>query len=231
LSEVLKLRASRAGLKISRAVSVLPQVSSGSSSRRPGPPENSAAGQMRGGGFVGVDDLETRIGAEYQRGVVDGQRKAEESVRARVSEGIQAEHQRVEKLFGHAAEQWAGFFAASEEAIVKFAFGVAERIVRKEISLDRAIVVEQIKEGIGRVLGVESVKIRVHPGDLPLVRQQKGSIQSSGDALRDIVVDGDESLEPGDCIIESDMGNIDARISTQLKQIENALFESKVISQ
>jgi flagellar assembly protein FliH len=186
---------------------------------------------MRGAGFVGVDDLETRIRAEYERGVVDGQRKAEESARARVSEGIQAEHQRVEKLFANAAEQWAGFFAASEEAIVKFAFGVAERIVRKEISLDRAIVVEQIKEGIGRVLGVESVKIRVHPGDLPLVRQQKGSIQSSGDALRDIVVDGDESLEPGDCIIESDMGNIDARISTQLKQIENALFESKVISQ
>jgi flagellar assembly protein FliH len=231
LSEVLKLRASKAGIKIARAVNVLPQVPSGPSCGRQEAHEKSVGGQLHAGGFVGVDDLDARLQAEFQRGVADGRKKAEESVKARVTEGIQAEHQRVEKLFGHAAEQWSGFFVSSEEAIVKFAFGVAERIVRKQITLDRAIVVEQIKEGIGRVLGVESVKIRVHPEDLPLVRQQKGSIQSSGDALRDIVVDVDETLEPGDCIIESDMGNIDARISTQLKQIENALFDSKVISQ
>ena len=151
-------------------------------------------------------------------------------MRAEVTAKLQAEHQRIEKFLTGAAEQWSGLYAASEEATVRFAFGVAERIIRKELSQDPSIVVEQIKEGIRRVLGVESVKIRVHPEDLPLVREQKGAIQSSGDALREIVVEGDESLEQGDCIIESDMGNIDARISTQLKQIENVLFESKVVS-
>jgi flagellar assembly protein FliH len=234
LSEVLKLRATKNGMKISRAVNVLPRVSASAPKPSMAKHQTMNPGSQgmseRTGAFVGADDVDAALQAEYERGVADGRRRAEEAMNGHARNEIQAEHQRVEKFFAHAAEQWSGLHAVSEEATVKFAFGIAERIIRKEISVDRNIVVAQIKEGIRRVLGVETVKIRVHPEDLPLVREQKAGIQASGDALREIVVEGDESLEPGDCIIESDMGNIDARITTQLKQIENVLFESKVIS-
>jgi flagellar assembly protein FliH len=221
-------------MKISRAVNVLPRVAPSASKPTMTKQQllNSGSRNVsdRNGAFVGMDDVDAALRAEYERGVAEGRRHADETLKVHALDGVQAEHQRVERFFAKAAEQWSGLYAASEEATVKFAFGIAERIIRKELSVDRNIVIEQIKEGIRRVLGVETVKIRVHPEDLPLVREQKGSIQTSGDALREIVVEGDEGLESGDCIIESDMGNIDARISTQLKQIENVLFESKVIS-
>ena len=113
---------------------------------------------------------------------------------------------------------------------MKFSFGIAERIIRKEVSLDRSIVLAQIRESVRRVLGVERLTIRVHPEDLKTVREQKSVIQANGDSIREIVVEPDEGLEPGDCVLESDLGNIDARVATQLKQIENVLFESKVVS-
>jgi flagellar biosynthesis/type III secretory pathway protein FliH len=83
---------------------------------------------------------------------------------------------------------------------------------------------------VRRVLGVERITIRVHPHDLAAVREQKSAIQANGDSIREIVVEADEGLEPGDSVLESDMGNIDARIATQLKQIENMLFEGRVVS-
>jgi flagellar assembly protein FliH len=233
LSEVLKLRTSNHGLRISRAVNVLPNVTASAPNRGTSSQPQSAGSRVpleRNGAFLGANDIESALHAEYERGIAEGRSRLEEMLKNRTSEQVQVEHQRVEELFTNAVEQWSDLHGASEEATVKFAFGVAERIIRKELSVNSAIVVDQIKEGVRRVLGVESLKIRVHPEDLPLVRDQKGTIQTSGDTVREIIVEGDESLEPGDCIIESDMGNIDARISTQLKQIENVLFESKVIS-
>ena len=168
--------------------------------------------------------------AEYQRGFAAGRRQAEDSYRTEAAEQLESERQRITQLVSASSQQLTDLFRLAEEATVKFAFGIAERVIRREVSLDRSIVVGQIKEAVRRVLGVETVKIRVHAQDLPLVKEQKSSIQAGGDAIREIIVEEDESLERGDCIIESEMGNIDARIATQLKQVENVLFESTIVT-
>ena len=192
-----------------------------------------------GGGFGGEtsegrmpeDGKESLLQSEYHRGLVDGQRKAEDMLRSEMAGRLQSERERIDKLLTSTSEQLTELYRSSEDAIVKFAFGIAERVIRKEVSIDRTMVLGQINEGLRRVLGVETVKVHVHPGDLQLVREQKSIIQASGDSIREMIIEGDASLEPGDCVIESEMGNIDARISTQLKQIENVLFESKIVTQ
>ena len=221
-------------MKIVRAVNALPKVSAALSFDGGYAGKRSPSGDICGGTpgehLTPANDPDALLRNEYQRGMSEGQRRSEDFLRSELAEKLQAEQQRVERLMSSATEQLSVLYRSSEDAIVKFAFGIAERVIRREVSLDRTMVLEQIKEGVRRVLGVETVKIRVHPGDLPLVREHKGVIQASGDSIREIIVEGDENLEAGDCIIESEMGNIDARIVTQLKQIENVLFESKVVT-
>jgi flagellar biosynthesis/type III secretory pathway protein FliH len=235
LSDVLKLRSKQSGLKIVRAVNALPRIFP--TAPGAGKPQNNQ--RPDGGGcekemtesHMPGQSKDSLLHTEYRRGLVDGQRQAEETLRSEMESKLQAEREKIDKLLSSTAEQLSGLYRSSEEAIVKFAFGIAERVIRKEVIADRSMVLGQIHEGLRRVLGVENVKVRVHPGDLPLVREQKSVIQAGGDSIREMIVEGDESLEPGDCVIESDMGTIDARISTQLKQIENVLFESKVVTQ
>ena len=182
-------------------------------------------------GSPGANDLELIRRAEYLRGVADGERKAAATIRSEQQSELAAEKNRVNALVEEVRDHLSTLYKESEEAVLKFAFGVAEKIIRREVGLDRGIVLGNIKESVRRVLGVERVTIRVHPGDLASVREKKSIIQANGDSIREIVVEADEGLNPGDCVLESEMGNIDARISTQLKQIENMLFESKVVSQ
>jgi Flagellar biosynthesis/type III secretory pathway protein len=47
---------------------------------------------------------------------------------------------------------------------------------------------------------------------------------SHADSVREIVIESDNKVERGGCIIESDLGNIDARLSTQFELIEEALL-------
>ncbi len=167
---------------------------------------------------------------EYQRGFADGFHQSEATHRREIETSIAKEALRVDDFLNKASEQLSILYGSSEQAVLRFALGVAERIIRREVNTDRNILLHHIRDGVQRILGVERVKIRVHPSDLPAVRNQRSEIQANGDAIREIVVEADEQLLPGDCILESDMGNVDARISTQLKQIENALFDSKVIA-
>ena len=176
------------------------------------------------------DEIDKLCKAEYNKGLADGRGSMASQLESDYASRLLEERSRIDAIVNDIREQFSALYGSMEGAVVKFAFGVAERIIRREVSLDRSIVLGQINESVRRVLGVERLTIRVHPDDLTAVREQKGVIQANGDSIREIIVESDEGLEPGDCVLESDMGNIDARLSTQLKQIENMLFESKVVS-
>jgi flagellar assembly protein FliH len=71
------------------------------------------------------------------------------------------------------------------------------------------------------------VKLRVHPDDESTLRQRRVEVSSAIDSLREVVIEADDKIERGGCIVESDSGNVDARLSTQLRSIELVLFEQK----
>ena len=225
------MRSDHSGLKITRAHAILPEITPSRPAQQKAKPHDRILtmdgdpGNVRRSEISNVDAVKRE---EFGKGVLEGKRSAEQALKADYEKRLELEHQRVESLLTALNEQLLTIQSATEQALIKFAFGIAEKIIRKEIGGDRQIVVEQIKEGVRRVVGVENIRVRIHPEDLPLVREQKSVIQGSGDAIREIVVDGDETLEPGDCIIESDMGNIDARVATQLRQIEMVLFEGRL---
>jgi flagellar assembly protein FliH len=68
-------------------------------------------------------------------------------------------------------------------------------------------------------LAARHVVVHLHPQDLPLVAE------GAEDALaaRGARLQADASLQPGDVVVESDVGHIDARIATRWAQALAAL--------
>jgi len=167
----------------------------------------------------------------WDAGIEEGRRVAQIDYETRLSE----ERQRsiikalvqLETLMGSIKKEFTHLQSQSEEILMRFALGIAELVIKRQVRIDSTIVLAQIKEALRRVVGVEHIKVRVHPSDEAMVREQRASIMAHSDALRDIVIEGDEKVEPGGCILESDSGNVDARLSTQLKKIESTLLESQ----
>jgi len=232
LSEVIKLRGG-SRLKVVRSVvfsSPAPRVQGDAvSSAQAGTTDSGSDIPEFTDAAASVQDPDRILKDEFEKGVQEGKRQEHEILKQEFDARVAAVEEQIGKLLEAVNEQFANLYHHSEQAIIKFAFGVAERITRRETSVDGETILTSIKEGVTRILGVEEVKIRVHPDDVSVVRGHRDRIQANGEALREIVVEADDHLERGDCILESDLGNIDARISTQLKQIENVLFESEVV--
>ena len=81
-----------------------------------------------------------------------------------------------------------------------------------------------ISEAIGRVSDREQLILKVNREDIEQVKKYKDRIAGLVDGVKSFTVLEDSNVEPGGCIIETNLGYVDARISTKLAIMEDALF-------
>ena len=197
-----------------------------------GPPVPKARPAETGDGWlpsapipIGETDHEERILQAYQQGRAEGREAADAEFKQVLADCRVQTDERIGALLGAMGEQLRQLGETLERDAYQFALAVAARIIKREVTIDNDTIVRQIKGAIRRVVGVETIKLRVHPADEEIVREHRATFISSAGSIRDLVIEVDDSLEPGGCIIESTAGNVDARISTQINQVATALFD------
>ncbi|MCL2520938.1 MAG: FliH/SctL family protein [Spirochaetaceae bacterium] len=110
-----------------------------------------------------------------------------------------------------------------ESQVIELTLLMVRKIVKVLAENQKGIVVSNIIEALRKLKIKSDVVVRVNMDDLELATQRSEVF------VREIEGDGklsfieDNSIEKGGCIIETDFGQIDARISSQLSEIENRI--------
>ena len=165
----------------------------------------------------------------YRRGVSDGRKAAEEELLRTQQTSEKALMLHAEALAQSVKSGFATLLGRIESDALRFALAVAERIVKREVRLDKDLVLRQIREAVKRIMGTDSIKLRVNPEDESVVRHHRSAILSTLESVREVIIEGDTSIDRGGCIIESTSGNVDACLETQLRQVEAALFGASAV--
>ena len=116
------------------------------------------------------------------------------------------------------------FLARHESELVKLAVAVARKVIRHTAEVDPRTVLEAAREALRLVRSERKVTMKVNPSDEAALRKQADSLKILGSEIGELVIVGTPSIEAGGCIVESDLGMIDAQIGTQLASIESALL-------
>ncbi len=162
--------------------------------------------------------------AEYERGFAEGVAEAEARLRAHYDVRLAGHTARIESLLTTMQGQLWHLYERIERDAFRFALAVAGKIIKREVRVDDGTAVRQIQEALRRVVGVDAIKLRVNPTDEQVIREHRPEILLSAESVREFIVEPDESIEAGSCIVECASGNVDARWATQLRQVEAALF-------
>ena len=106
------------------------------------------------------------------------------------------------------------------DAVAQTAVRLARQVLRSELATEPGCVVRVAAEAVEAVLlSARRIVVRLHPLDLPLVAEGADEVlQSRGARLV-----ADTSVERGGCLVESDLGAIDARIGVRWAQAASAL--------
>ncbi len=110
-----------------------------------------------------------------------------------------------------------------EPEVLKLAVKIAEKIIGRELQTDRKAVADMVATALRNVRQQERLIIRINPGDLATVEEFKTSLNHAGRATF-LDFEPDPKITSGGCIIESEVGTVDARLETQLKILERALL-------
>jgi flagellar biosynthesis/type III secretory pathway protein FliH len=111
-------------------------------------------------------------------------------------------------------------FHMAEREAVELSIAIARKIVGNEISVNKNVILNTIKEAFRKVEGHGRVKIRLNPEEIERVKEAMTEMNNPNHGFDKIEFETDEKVQAGGCIIESDIGDIDARIEKQLEVIE-----------
>lgn len=116
-------------------------------------------------------------------------------------------------------------YAQVEREVVKLAIEVAKKIVHREIQADRDIIQTLVKVALSHVADKSAVTVHLHPVDYNYLLEHRAELTRGADEGRDIVLLADKSMDRGGCLIETECGDIDARIEEEFRELERSFFE------
>lgn len=118
---------------------------------------------------------------------------------------------------------------SSEKLMTDMILMIARKVIKDEIVERREVVINNIKEALKRVKDRDRIDIRVNFADLDMTTAHKEELIKMMASLKKVNIYEDSRVDRGGCIIETDVGAIDARISTQLDAIEEAIRNASTL--
>jgi len=147
----------------------------------------------------------------YARGQIEGKRLYQEHVDRLALLATQASHDLQTTLH------------ELEPEIVELALTIANRIVEREFTLDRELVVNTVRSAIEAVGQLLVVRVRVHPDDYDIVARAWSSLTPARKDLAAELV-ADPKVEFGGCVVDTTTGFVDAQRNTRFDEMRKQLF-------
>jgi type III secretion protein L len=114
-----------------------------------------------------------------------------------------------------------------QQLVVPVALKAAKKIVGKEIELSPEVIVDIVANNLKAVAQHKHVTIYVNKKDLAILDKNKPLLKELFESLESLSIRPREDITPGGCIIETEMGIINAQLDHRWRVLEKA-FEHLV---
>jgi flagellar assembly protein FliH len=162
-----------------------------------------------------VDDIKE---AAFQKGFLEGKRVGFESGAKKADSVIDSLSQVLEQLVDLRQE----LYQEIEKEVTQLALSIARKIVCHEVKTTRETVTCVAREALSQVDNPGKIKIKLNPADLQFVKDTQDQLSHFSNHVDKIRFEAEESIQSGGCLIETDRGDIDARIEKQFQAIEES---------
>jgi flagellar assembly protein FliH len=112
----------------------------------------------------------------------------------------------------------------TEEEIINLVLLMVRKVVKVISESQRDVVVSNVIEALKKVKDRGDIIIRVNLADVKLTTEHTKEFIKMLEGVKSIQVSEDSSVDSGGCVIETDFGEIDARISSQLAELESKIL-------
>ncbi len=178
------------------------------------------------------------IAASYQKGLSEGLAKGEEEGKKKARHVFDNQvtdlQSRISKYLEDLEAAKNKIYTDAHTVLLALCLELTKKIIHTECMTNPDIVCEVIKKSLRYISDREKLVLRVSKNDLETVSLKKDFWLPIGEKIEKIVIEADDRVEKGGCIIESNSGTADARLGIQLTELSSyveSIWESAITGQ
>ncbi len=172
------------------------------------------------------EELQKQVQEAYDKGFEDGQ-QATQMALAEEFNKLEDWVRRIDKVTDELTKEFSKKIRELKNAIVPISMKVAEQILRAEIKAKPELIENQIAKALEILDNEKIFNIRLNPDDIEILEKVQSSLISHP-KLEGVEIIPDPTIGQGGCIIETEVGQIDATFESQLNKIQT--FLSNIIT-
>ncbi|MDR2630688.1 MAG: flagellar assembly protein FliH [Spirochaetaceae bacterium] len=171
---------------------------------------------------------------EDSRGTIENERKEAENQgretgrEAGFAEGMAEVERLIERTrtaLERAQDKRVEILAETEQQIIDLVLLISRKVIKVISENQRNVVISNVVQALRKVKGRGNIIIKVNLVDVKLTTDHTKKFIQLLEGNQSIQVMEDSSVDPGGCIIETDFGEVDARISSQLAELESKILD------
>ncbi|MBN2735450.1 MAG: flagellar assembly protein FliH [Spirochaetales bacterium] len=157
----------------------------------------------------------------YERGYKEGHDKGFDAGKNEVQRLVDRLHLILTKAIDRRNE----IVEESETQLINLVLQISKKVIKVISENQKNVVINNVVQALRKLKGRGDVVLRVNMADLELASENMTQFQNMVENVKNISILEDSSVDRGGCIIETDFGQIDARISSQLHELESKILE------
>ncbi len=114
------------------------------------------------------------------------------------------------------------FYKEAEPELIKLATAIAEKVIGQIVSEKPDVIMDVVKQALERSLG-DRITIKLNPEDYKTIQESNFEFKDILDRTKRLHLKEDDTIAKGGCVVETEVGTIDAQIETQMEAIKKAL--------
>jgi len=176
-----------------------------------------------------AEDLEHEISQKVEQiereALERGQKEGREKGFLEGREEVNRLVERLHKIITQAIDKRGQIIEEAETQVVNLVLLMTRKVIKVISENQKNVVINNVVQALRKLKSRGDVVIRVNLADLELTTEHTNDFLSMVENVKSISVLEDSSVDRGGCIIETDFGQIDARISSQIHEIEEKILE------
>lgn len=132
---------------------------------------------------------------------------------------------RLHLILDRAMDKRGQILEQTETQVIELVLLIARKVVKTISENQKNVVISNIGQALRKLKTRSDVIIRVNLADLQLATEHAKDFIELAENAKNLTVVEDTAVDRGGCIIETDFGEIDARIASQLHELEEKILD------
>ena len=112
-----------------------------------------------------------------------------------------------------------------EEELTYLCYFIAKKIIKKEVEKDEKLIIPIIKDSLRFISDETDIILKLNPEDYKTAQEYDKDLKIHMHDVKHFKIEADDKISRGGCLIETNSGEVDARLETKIEELSNLMLK------